>query len=110
METITIEKGSFERWMRMIFDRLDRQDQKLDALSKRNQPSLPEVNSERVYDVPALAEVFNVTANTIYRWKRLKILPLRKIGGKLRMLEYEVAEIISNPDKMNELRKSEQSD
>lgn len=29
METITIEKGSFERWMRMIFDRLDRQDRKL---------------------------------------------------------------------------------
>ena len=30
METITMEKGSFERWMRMIFDRLDRQDKKLE--------------------------------------------------------------------------------
>ena len=107
METITMEKGSFERWMRMIFDRLDRQDKKLDALARRNQPSLPEVQGERVYDVPALAEVFNVTANTIYRWKRLGSIPPRKIGGKLRMLEHEVAEIITSPDKMQKLRDSE---
>ncbi|MCM1320430.1 MAG: hypothetical protein NC217_08660, partial [Muribaculaceae bacterium] len=46
----------------------------------------------------------------IRRRKLLNILPLHKIGGKLRMQEYEVAEIITNPDKMTELRKSEQSD
>lgn len=107
METITIEKGTFERWMRMIFDRLDRHDQKLDALAKRKQPSLPEINGERLYDVPALAELFQVIPNTIYRWKRKDILPLRKIGGKLQMLEHEVAAILTNPEKMKIIKESE---
>ena len=108
METITMEKGSFERWMRMIFDRLDRQDKKLDALARRK-PAVasPKCRARECMDVRALAEVFNVTANTIYRWKRLGSIPLRKIGGKLRMLEHEVAEIITSPDKMQKLRDSE---
>lgn len=107
METITVEKETFERWMRLIFDRLDRHDQKLDAIARRRQPTLPEIQGERLYDVAALAELFQVIPNTIYRWKRKGILPLRKIGGKLQMPEHEVAEIITNPDEMKKFNTSE---
>lgn len=110
METITIEKGTFERWMRMIFDRLDRHDRKLDAIAKRKDPALPEVIGEKLYDVPALAEVFGVTANTIYRWKRRGIIPLRKIGGKNQMWEHEVAALLTHTELMEEMKKSELSE
>ncbi|WP_417431108.1 helix-turn-helix domain-containing protein [Halpernia sp.] len=55
--------------------------------------------SLELYDDSDLSQLFKVTARTLKRWRDEKILPFKKIGGKIYYLVHEVREMIEGGTK-----------
>lgn len=54
-------------------------------------------SADRVYyDNADMMRVFSVTGRTLQRWRRERIIPFKKLGGKIYYLAEEVEELMRN--------------
>lgn len=82
MEEQMISVKVFDRYMKILFARIDRLEAKIDSSKRTIQPKAVVINGNEYFDVSALSIIFQVTAHTIYRWRDEGKMPLVKMGGK----------------------------
>lgn len=95
MEEQMISIKTFDRYMKILFARIDRLEAKIDSGKRTIHPKAVVINGNEYFDVCALTIIFQVTAHTIYRWRDEGKMPLVKMGGKFYIGVNELTDAMS---------------
>lgn len=89
---MSIDRDSFERWMNILIQRLD----KIEKMLNRSANIKSCMNGDGLIDNQDMRILLNVTPRTLQRYRDLNMIPFYKIDGRIYYKKSEVMEIFSN--------------
>lgn len=81
-----INKENFEAWMERIMDRFDKQDKKLDKMSKHRNM----LDGELLFDNQELCQLLHVSKRTLQRYRSTGELPFQTVYHKTYYKESDI--------------------
>jgi DNA-binding transcriptional MerR regulator len=85
-----INKEDFEEWMKLIMERFDRMENKME----KSATSLQSVNGDKLLDNQDLCLMLNVSKRTLQRYRVSGLLPCKRFDQKTYYLESDVLKFI----------------